>query len=80
MTSEEIAKIVKEIFQDVMDCELPDLRRETTPDDLEEWDSLATISIIVAIEKEFNIKFDIAEIKPFENFGEVLDIVAAKVG
>ena len=79
MTIYEILKIVTEIFQDIMDRESLSLSRDMTPDDLEEWDSLATINIIIAIEKEFNIKFGLSEIKPFENVGEILDLIEAKM-
>lgn len=78
MTIEEIHKRVTEIFKDVLDDDSIVLHRETTADDIEEWDSLAHISLIVAIEKEFSVKFDLMDIKPLKNVGEFLDLILRK--
>ena len=79
MNYEDIVVRVTAIFRDVLDDETIVLRRETTADDIEDWDSLAHISLIVAIEKEFRIKFDLIELKPLQNVGEMFDLIQAKV-
>jgi len=79
MTTEEIINRVTEIFKDVFDNETIVIFRETTADDIEEWDSLAHINLIVAIEKEFNIKFDLMELKPLQNVGDLLDVIQRKI-
>ncbi len=79
MTSEEIKGKVTEIVKDVVDNNSVVLHRETTASDIEGWDSLSHINIIVAIEKEFKIKFNLAELKPLKNVGELLDIIQRKV-
>lgn len=79
MTTEEIKSRVTEIFKDVLDNDTIVLFRETTADDVEGWDSLSHITIIVAIEKEFKIKFNLMELKPLKNVGELLDIVQLKI-
>ncbi len=78
MTAEEIQRRITEVFRDVLDNEAIVLTRETTADDIEEWDSLAHISIIVAIENEFDIKFDLMDIKPLKNIGEFIDLIKRK--
>ena len=50
------SKII-EIFEDILDIEKGKVNLNSTPEDIEEWDSVATINIIVAIEDEFKIKF-----------------------
>ena len=79
MTTVEITEKVTSIFKDVLDNDDIILMRETIADDIEEWDSLAHISIIVAIEKQFKIKFDLAELKQLKNVGDLLDLVALKI-
>jgi acyl carrier protein len=79
MGFDEIKYRVTAIFQDVFDDETIVLLQETTANDIEDWDSLAHITLIVAIEKEFNIKFDLIELKPLQNVGELLDLIQSKI-
>lgn len=79
MTSEEIKNSLLVIFRDVLDNDSIVLLRETTAEDVEEWDSLAHINIIVAIEKEFKIKFDLIDIKPLKNVGDLIDLIQRKI-
>jgi len=80
MTPEEIKNKMTEIFKDVLDDETIVLHRETTADDIEEWDSLNHITIIVAVEKEFGIKFDLGDIRQLKNVGEFIDLIQRKIG
>jgi acyl carrier protein len=79
MSTEEIKNRITEVFKDVLDNESIELFRETTAKDIEEWDSLSHISIIVAIEKEFNIRFDLREIMQLKNIGEFIDLIEQKI-
>ena len=78
MTYEEIEKRATLIFRDVLDNDKIVLKRTTTAGDVEGWDSLSHVNIIVAIEKEFKIRFDLAELKPLQNVGALLDLVQKK--
>ena len=62
---------VNDIFIDVLDNAEIKINRETTADDIEEWDSLTHIQLVVAIEKHFKIRFTAAEINSFQNVGEM---------
>ena len=66
------------IFIDVLDDDTIVLKAETTADDVEEWDSLTHIQLIVAIEKHFNIKFTAQEIEKYQNVGEMCQGVISK--
>lgn len=68
------------IFRDVLDNEDIVLHAETTADDIEEWDSLTHIQLIVAIEKHFKIRFTTAEITSFKNVGEMCEAISKKLG
>ena len=79
MNFEEIKDRVTDIFQDVFDDDMIVLHRETTANDIEDWDSLAHITLIVTIEQEFKLKFDLIELKPLKNVGEMLDLIQTKI-
>ncbi|MCH4155763.1 MAG: acyl carrier protein [Muribaculaceae bacterium] len=76
MERNEILKHVNEIFRDVLDNEDIILTETTTADDVEEWDSLTHIQIIVAVEKYFNIRFTSTEILSWKNIGELINSIA----
>ena len=78
MTKQEILSQVEEIFRDVLDNEEIVLIDATTANDVEDWDSLTHIQLIVAIEKHFSIKFTSKEILSWANVGEMVDCIASK--
>jgi acyl carrier protein len=78
MTRDEIKNRVTAVFRDVLDNQSIVLHDETAAKDIEGWDSLTHISLIYAVEKEFDIRFDLLEIKPLKNAGELLDLIEAK--
>ena len=74
----EISQKLTDIFRDVFDDESISLSRQTTARDIEDWDSLAQISLLVAIEKEYDIKFLLAEIDGLSNVGHMMDLIDKK--
>ena len=70
-----VSKII-EIFQDILDQEKGIINLKTTPTDIDEWDSVANINIIVSLEDEFGIKFklkDVQEAKTVQDFVELVE-------
>ncbi len=80
MSTEEIIKQVNEIFIEVLDNPGIVINYETTSPDVEEWDSLNHIQLVVAIEKHFKIRFTAAEIVNFSNVGEMCEAIKTKTG
>ena len=78
MERNQIMAEVQEIFRDVLDNEDIVLGNETVADDVEGWDSLTHIQLVVAVEKHFGIKFSSKEILMWKNVGEMVDCIAAK--
>lgn len=80
MEKTEILVKVQDIFRDVLDNEEIVLNNDTSADDIEEWDSLSHIQLIVAIEKhfKFKIKFTSKEILSWNNLGEMIACIATK--
>jgi Acyl carrier protein len=79
MTKEDILKQVNQIFIDVLDDEDIKIEFETTANDVEDWDSLTHIQLIVAIEKRFKIRFLSNEITSWKNVGEMIDAILKRL-
>jgi acyl carrier protein len=62
---------LNEIFRDVFDNPAIEINENTVAADIEEWDSLNHILLVVAIEKHFKIKFTTQEIQQWKNAGEI---------
>jgi acyl carrier protein len=67
-----------DIFEDVMDADDVELTDETTANDVEEWDSLSHVRLIIAIERHYGIKFSNAEIEGLKKFGDIISLIQTK--
>ena len=79
MTTEEIIAQLNPIFQNIMDNDDIVVTTNTTSADMEEWDSLTHIQLVVAIEKHFKIRFKSGEITGFKNVGEMCESIRLKL-
>lgn len=66
------------VFRQVFDDQSISLQRETTADDIEEWDSLTHMNLVIALELKFSIKFALGELKKLKNVGDMLDLINKK--
>lgn len=80
MSREEIFETLNSVFRDVFDDDTIEVNENTTADDIEDWDSLEHINLIVAVEKEFRIKFNIGEVHSMENVGDMANLIQKKIG
>ena len=72
---EEVQKILRKVFDD----EQLEIKDSTYSGDIEDWDSLEHINLIVAMEKRFQLKFDIQEVGELENVGEMIDLIERRL-
>ena len=79
MSREEIYDALNEVFQDVFDDDSITVHDETTAADIEDWDSLEHINLIVEIEKKFNMTFSMGEVPGLKNVGEMVDILEKRL-
>lgn len=79
MTQEEILKRVNKVFINVLDNTDIIIKPETVAADIEEWDSLTHILLIVETEKHFNIRFTSEEIRGFQNVGDMCSLISRKL-
>lgn len=75
MSREEVFGKVTEIFRDVFDDDTLVISDSTNSDDIEDWDSLEHIQLVVDMEKAFSIKFDIKTVNTLENVGQMVDLI-----
>ena len=80
MTRDLIIEELESIFRNVLDDSSIVLSNSTVAEDIEEWDSINHIQLVVRIEKRFKIRFKAAEIQSWENVGEIIDNITTKLG
>ena len=66
------------IFQDVLDDDSLAIDATTTARDVDGWDSLAHIRLVVSIEKAFSLRFSAAEIAELQNVGDMAALIVKK--
>jgi acyl carrier protein len=79
MDSATLIQDLQPIFADVLDQ--PDLMvtNESSPSNVEGWDSLAQINLLVAIEKRYMIRFSLDELQNLKNVGDMANLIRLKV-
>jgi acyl carrier protein len=78
MSNEEILAELNGIFRDVLDNNDITIKLTSTTADVEEWDSITHIQLVVAIEKYFKVKFTALEIQNWKNVGDMVNSVLGK--
>jgi acyl carrier protein len=78
MTQNEVIAQLQPIFDDIF-MEKVEITPELTANDVEEWNSLLQISISLAVEKHFGIRFRVGEVEATKNVGDFADLIARRV-
>jgi acyl carrier protein len=66
------------IFHDLFDDDDLVLRADLTAEDVDGWDSLSHIRLVLAVQKAFGVKFSASEIGKLKNVGEFVDLIRSK--
>lgn len=77
---EDLLPQVQSIFRDILDQPDLVLTRDSSAYTVEDWDSLAHVNIVTAVERHFKIKFALSELQSLRNVGEMLDLIQTKLG
>ncbi len=75
MTRDEIYARLNEVFRDVFDNQDINVSESTTAKDIDGWDSLTHISLLSAIENEFDMEFSMGEAVKMKNVGDMVAII-----
>jgi acyl carrier protein len=79
MDDAQIYSLLARVFQDVFDDETIEVTPQLTAKEVEGWDSLTHIRLILSVEKVFKIKFTNSEIAKLQNLGELVALIRARV-
>jgi acyl carrier protein len=77
-TDKEILDGINDVFQDILDDDEISLTAETTAKDVDGWDSLAHVRLMITIESKFHVKFSAAEIGRLKNVGDLISLIKSK--
>lgn len=70
---------IQSVFREVFDDDTIVIARETTAADVEQWDSLMHVTLMVHIERQFGVRFSSSEVSGLKNVGELVDLVTRHV-
>ena len=73
-----ILELLTPIFREVFDDETIVIFRQTTANDIDGWDSLSHMNIVMAVEIKFKIRFNLKELQLLKNVGDLADMVEKK--
>jgi acyl carrier protein len=74
----EVVRRLTEVFQETFDDPGLEIRDSMTAADVDEWDSLQHIVLVLAVERAFRIRLNPAEVGKLENVGRMVDLLQAK--
>lgn len=75
MNREQILEELNHVFKEVFLEDSLVINEQTSPEDIEDWDSLSQITLVAAIEKRFNIKFSLEDMLSLKNVKDIIDVV-----
>lgn len=78
MDNTQLRSRVADTFRDVFGEPNLTIRDEMTAEDVEQWDSLTHINLIVALEREFRVKFTTGEVSKLKNVGDLINLIQIK--
>ena len=67
-----------QVFASILQIDIAILSEESSPDSIQNWDSLAVVNLTIEIEQTFDVQFDILEIADFRNVGIIKSILVEK--
>jgi acyl carrier protein len=79
VSTSEIFQTLTVLFREILDEPTLVLREDLTAADVKSWDSLNHIDLIVAVEREFGIRFTTREVTSLKNVGELVALTQAKL-
>ena len=79
MDRADIYEKLTRVFRDVLDDDVLENTPEMTANDVENWDSLSHVRLILSVERIFDIHISIIELAQFNNVGQLADMVTNKI-
>ena len=80
MGTDEVTRRLQTVFHEVFEDDAIILRDTTTAADIDGWDSVANIRLMVSIEEAFHLRFDVGEFQDYRNVGDLVTAIARRAG
>ena len=78
MTNEAIRERVRYIVAEITEVEVERITLQSSPDNLEEWDSLAQVNIVLSLEQEFGHQFSPDQIERMVSVAKIVEVLTAR--
>ncbi len=70
---------VRGIAADVFEVPLAQINPDSSPQNIENWDSVRHLNLVLALEQDFSLQFEPEEIDQLNNVGEIVTVVSRKL-
>jgi acyl carrier protein len=77
--SQQIFEKVQRLASDLFDVPASRITPDSSPQTLEHWDSVQHLNLVLALEEEFNVKFEPEDMEKMQTIGQVVEAVASKL-
>lgn len=78
-TVEAVLTRITKVFKEVFDDDTLELTRQTTALNIDGWDSMMQVNLVIAVEQEFGVRFSGKEMSSFQSVGDLEDLVRARL-
>lgn len=79
MVADNLIEKLNDVLRDIFDDDTINASRDTIAADVENWDSMGHIRLVLAVEESFDVKFATPEISSFKNVGDLVDLIEKKL-
>jgi acyl carrier protein len=76
--NDEMLDQLQDVFRDVFDDDGIEIDRSTTAKDVEGWDSLMHVTLLINVEKSFRVKFSSSEVASLKSVGDLVDLIESR--
>ena len=78
MNRSDVLARLQPLFRDLFEDADLEISEQTNAEDIPDWDSLANVNLVLAVERELNVQFDTEEITAFQNVGDMITSILEK--
>ncbi len=79
MADQDIQIVIKRVMADVLDLDVNAITDDTSVDNSPKWDSANHIHLVLALEEEFSVSFDVLELESMLSFFDIVNVVQSKL-
>jgi acyl carrier protein len=78
MTTDSILEQLQSVFRDVFDDDELTINRDSSAEDVDGWDSLMHVSLMINVERVFGVKFSTTQVASLKDVGELIDLIESR--